>query len=171
MGRSNNKQRVTERKWSRTLIGISVFAVCYIVLYTLLLSFYNYITEPATVARSLTIYMPASIVVPCVASLITIFIGVAFRIIYSCLVSKIFLIASLATLLITFYNYLYFIILSRNIVVVIYPLFDLLSDGKHTIISLDLGQVSLLGIAYLCRHEILNFLRNKLAKSKHREFK
>jgi len=69
---------------------------------------------------------------------------------------------SLIALIVTYYSYLQFIIISRKVAVYMLPLFNLLSDNKHTVLSLDLGQVGLLGIVYLLRHEIRKLIQKRV---------
>ncbi len=141
------------------LLGLLLFIVCYIVVYILSLSLYASVVKSVLIHEGALARVSANAVVPCIASLITVFIGIAFHVICSCRMSRIFLIVSLLALIITYYSYLHFIISSRKIAVSVLPLFNLLSDDRHAVLSLDLGQVSLLGILYLLRHEICRLLR------------
>ena len=159
-------REAAERGWEEFLSGVFIFAICYIIVYILLLSFYNYVLGSTLSTGGLATHIPAAVIVPCVTSLISAFVGVGFFIIFSGKLSKVFLTTSLLALTITFYNYLYFITLSRGMAVTVLPLFDLLSNDDHAVFSLDLGQVSLLGIVYVCREEILDFLRARTSKSK-----
>ena len=158
-----NYRRVAARRaWLGYLLGFLLFAVCYLIVYILSLSLYVNVVKSVLIYEGVLVRVSVYAVVPCIASLITVFVGTALHVICSCRTSRIFLIVSLLALIVTYYSYLHFIISSRKIGVCILPLFNLLSDSKHAVLSLDLGQVGVLGIIYLLRREIWRLLQRRV---------
>jgi len=162
MSELNYRRMAARRAWLGYLLGFLLFAVCYLIAYVLSLSLYVNVVRSVLIYEGVLVRVSAYAVVPCIASLITVFIGTAFHVICSCRTSRIFLIVSLLALIVTYYSYLHFIISSRKISVCVLPLFNLLSNSKQAVLSLDLGQIGLLGIIYLLRHEIRRLLRRRV---------
>jgi len=157
-----NAQGAAKRVLLGYLLGFLIFAVCYFVAYVLSLILYSNVVRSVLVYEGVLVRVSAYAVVPCIASLITTFFGTAYHVICSCRTSRTFLVVSLIALIATYYNYLQFIIISRKVAVYVLPLFNLLSDNKQSVLSLDLGQVGLLGIVYLLRHEIRKLVQRKV---------
>ena len=156
---ASKHNNVSKEKILECMVGIALFAICYSIIYILSLYLYMNIVSSVLFYEGAVMNLPPSVVAPCITSLVIAFIGTAFHVIYARKISRIFLIMSLLALTVTYYIYLHFIVVSRNLTVKLLPLFDLMSSKEYSVLSLDLGQVGLIGVVYILRREAVNLIR------------